>query len=112
MANKLEWNVYVGDFNAKQIKVHNVFNHHRLMQDIEKKIKKIKEYDEFCEALHKDLRYYYWSKCEWEVLISEFVGSKDSKPLKIDVYDQIMLNKDEFFRYVWNTLHPRKKIEE
>ena len=109
--DKLVWNVYVGDFNAKQIKIHNVFNHHGVMEDM-KKIKKIKDYDEFCKKLNSTLMYYYWSKCEWEVLISEFVGKKDSEPKKIDVYDQIMLNKDEFFKYVWNTLHPRKKIEE
>lgn len=36
----------------------------------------------------------------------------DKEHVKIDVYDQIMLHSEDFYKYVWNALHPRKKIEE
>ena len=39
--------------------------------------------------------YYFWSKCEWEVLISPWVGGNDEE-IKVDVAWQIMNNWDVF----------------
>lgn len=108
--NELVWNVYVEDFNGKRIRKFNIFDHGRLMDDFDKNIRKIKTFEEFCEEFERDLRYYYWSKCEWEVILSGFPAHDDFHEEKIDVFDQIMLNKEIFFKYVWNTIHPRKKV--
>lgn len=105
----MEWNVYVGNFNSKTIEVHNVFDHLRFVRDLTKELKKIeksdaseeKKKDDFAEAMRKELMYYYWSKCEWEVIVSHWPHGKDDRDEKIDVYDQVCLNWDKFVDYVW-----------
>lgn len=105
----MEWNVYVGNFNSRKIEVHNVFNHLRFVRDLTKELKKIeksdaseeKKKDDFAEAMRKELMYYYWSKCEWEVIVSHWPQGKDDRDEKIDVYDQVRLNWDKFVDYVW-----------
>ena len=141
--NDLKWMVYIEDFNRRNIREFNVFNHYSLMEDLKKLIRKYPDYKDFCEQFEKDLRYYYWSKCEWETIwirkdnqveitsmfandkwtplvldindelaksLEFFNLTKYGDEMKIDVYDQIMVNKDAFLEYVWNTIHPRKQI--
>ena len=77
--------------------------------------------------------YYFWSKCEWEVVItdwpthitveeieelneelSRYEARWHRKPYslnvglpvqkKVSVYDQVMMNWDIFVEYVWNEL--------
>lgn len=54
--------------------------------------------------------YYFWSKCEWEVLLTSWVhGGRDDAPeLKIDVYYQLKMNWDHFVDYVWQ-FAPKKR---
>lgn len=96
----LEWNVYVDDFNKKEIVVHNIFNHYFFVEDLKKIIKKYTDKKEFSEQVRKILMYYYWSKCEWEIILQGWPCTKDFKEEKIDVYDQIMLNWNRFIDYV------------
>lgn len=98
----LEWNVYVSDFNAKNIKTHNLFNHGGLVEDLKKNLKKNKDDREAFEAqLRRDLMYWYWSKCEWEIILSHWPPRNCADDLKIDVFDQVWLNKQRFLDYVW-----------
>lgn len=106
----LEWNVLVGDFNSGTIKIHNVFDHWSLMEDLGKTMRRLnrnKELSEdekkaqFLEELRRDMMYYYWSKCEWEVIVSHWPQSERCKDEKIDVYDQVRMNWDLFCEYVW-----------
>ena len=96
----LEWYVWVGNFNKKQIERYNVFNHFRFYEDLQKHYRKIKDRDQFLEAVRKDLMYYYWSKAEWEVVIRRWI-QKDEGEIKIDVYEQVMMNWDRFSEYLW-----------
>ena len=98
----LEWNVYIEDFNKREIKVFNVFNHPSFMEDLVKHKKKYKEKEEFLEKVKSSLMYYYWSKCEWEITLHDWPVREDFKYTKIDVYDQIMLNWKQFGNYVWD----------
>lgn len=45
--------------------------------------------------------YYFWSKCEWEIILSDFPPSDRFKKKKVDVYEQVMLNWDKFINYLW-----------
>ena len=56
--------------------------------------------DEFADGLKKYLMYYFWSKCEYEIILSPWTGRADD--IKIDVYDQIMMNFDRLVDYCWN----------
>lgn len=107
----LKWYVYYHSINSQTIKTYNIFNHYGFVQDIEKYFKKYKNKEEFAEKLKSSLMYYFWSKSEWEVLIYPWCGGRDTKEIKIDVYDQVMNNWDIFVDYVWNSkIHrPRKK---
>ena len=98
----LEWNVYVSNFNRKKIEVHNVFEHTRFLEDCKAAARKYsKDKAAFAEAVRKDLMYYYWSKCEWEVIIDHWPPRSDVDCIKVDVYDQVVLNWDRFIDYVW-----------
>lgn len=55
--------------------------------------------DEFADGLKKYLMYYMWSKCEYEIILSPWTGRADD--IKIDIYDQIMMNFGRFVNYVW-----------
>ena len=57
--------------------------------------------------LRREVMYYFWSKYEWEVLISPWVGGNDDEERKVDVAWQIMNNWDVFVDYTWNH---RKKL--
>lgn len=102
----LEWNVFVSNFNSGRIEKHNVFEHCGVTEDLKRIARKFRdgERKEFEEQMRHILRYYYWSKCEWEIVVDHFPPS-DSKdrfrPEKVDVWDQISLNWQSFADYVW-----------
>lgn len=54
--------------------------------------------------------YYMWSKCEYEIILSPWTGRADD--IKIDVYDQIMMNFDKFVDYVWSFKNKNKGEKE
>lgn len=109
----LEWNVYVGDFNSSVIEVYNIFDHWSFYNDcLKNKKKNGKDREAFFEEMRKDLMYYYWSKCEWEIILQHWPTREDFHDLKIDVYDQVRLNWDAFTDYVWAHLGELKKLEE
>ena len=53
------------------------------------------------KQLRSEVMYYFWSKCEWEVLISPWTGDSGNEERKVDVCWQIMNNWDVFVDYVW-----------
>lgn len=95
----MKWNVYYHDINARKIKTYNIFDHGGFRRDVEQDLHRCKVRAEFEKLLKSNLMYYFWSKCEWEILISPWVG--DAETIKVDVYDQVMLNWDEFVDYCW-----------
>ena len=99
--NDLVWNVYISDFNAKNIKQYNIFNHYSFREDC-KKVKKGVPFDKFKEEVKKSLMYFFWSKCEWEIFLEDWPPHESFKKKKIDVYQQVMMNFDLFMAYLWN----------
>ena len=101
----LEWNVFVEDINRREIIEYNIFNHGSFIAGVKNLEKSRPNRKEFEEQLNRLLRYYFWSKCEWEIVLSEWPPPRQKKEYvksrKIDVYDQIKLNWDFFVSYVW-----------
>ena len=106
-----EWNVYIGNFNSSEIECYNIFTHGRFFEDVCKIISKyneansegivntIQSTDEWLsEEIRSSLMYYFWSKCEWEVVITDWPRGEVEK--KIDVYQQVRLNWSRFIRYI------------
>ena len=124
-AEKLTWNVFTNSFNDNAIEVYNVFDHGRFCEDIDKTVKKYKKdlkdetltekskkalLEAFRDRVKKDLMYYFWSKYEWEIGITEpfddHIIKQDCKyPWeKVDVYDQVKMNFDIFFDFIYRNL--------
>lgn len=128
----LEWNVFRYDINARKIETYNVFNHGSFYNDVMKIPRKDKL--EFTEKLRREAQYYFWSKCEMEIVVTswppyideneyqrltkernERIEKRGDTPRvlnvcttvgsKIDIYEQLMLNWDMFVEYTWNTLN-------
>lgn len=100
---KLEWNVFVHDINKRQMKIFNVFTHGRYKQEIIKLLNHRDDYtlEEFKEKVKSSTMYYYWCKCEWEILIAPWVGDFDKESVKMDVYKQLEMNWDHYIKYLW-----------
>ena len=128
---KLEWNVYREDWSKKKIEVFNIFNHSRFYEDVKKALKNFDNKEEFVEEVQKSLMWCYWCKSEYEVVITTWaphitmseldrLNTEREKTLKeynrepyrlyvnpeigekVDIYSQVMLNKDAFFNYLWS----------
>ena len=107
MENHPQWMVLYHNRNAKKIEPHNVLCHGGVREGIVKATKHCKTKEEFAKELRSLLMYYYWSKAEWEIIVGPWCGDKDTKEIKIDVFDQVMYNWELFLEYVWNE---RKRI--
>ena len=99
---ELIWNVYIEDYNSRCIETRNIFDHAGFRDDVKKEAKKCKDdRDSFEQAVKSNLMYYFWSKCEWEIILTGWVRREEFKEEKIDVYDQVMLNWGVFIDYLW-----------
>lgn len=99
----MEWNVYYYDINRKKIDIYNVFEHSGFAKHVKQWLKKCNIKEGFAEKLKQEVKYYFWSKAEWETLISGWPPTKDrEEEVKIDVYQQICLNWDVFVDYLWS----------
>lgn len=123
----MKWNVYRYNFNNKEIEVFNIFDHISFINSVKEILKKYRDKTyqdktEFSEELRKELLYYFWSKCEYEVIITSFpvyinqeelerINNSDRKykiniepdvGVKVDIYSQVMNNFEVFVDYVWN----------
>lgn len=117
----MQWNVYYHDFNRRKITTFNVFDHGRFCADLAKLARQRKKGDdgkthyiskeEFTKGMKSLLMYYYWSKCEWEIVIGPWVGDYEKEAVKIDVYDQLKLNFDIFVDYVWGHISEVRKLD-
>jgi hypothetical protein len=86
----------------------DIFSHSSFTNYVKEHLERCVTKDEFDGCLKRELQYYFWSKCEWEVIISPFVGKADS--VKIDVFDQVMLNWEVFVDYVWS--HKQEDVKD
>lgn len=98
----MRWNVFRIRCGDKGPSCFNIFDHGGFRKDICEITKRCKEKDEFAEEVRKSLMYYFWCKCEYEVLISPWPYNPErDKMTKVDVYWQIRNNWDAFIAYVW-----------
>ena len=95
---KLVWNVLFHDFNRNEIEDYNIFEHPGFYKDLQKFNKEVAGNDEFFKKVLSALRYYFWAKCEYEILVSGLFDDKQS--VKIDIYGQIVGNEIAFKEYL------------
>ena len=137
---KLIWNVF-NERNGEIFPV-NIFEYnYKFLEDLLVAKRKHKDnFEEFAESVRKSLQYYYWSKSEYETIITSWPPYIESEELdrlnkekeeqlakgrpyyrdavnlnveyKIDIYTQVMMNWDRFIDYIWNNKHliTKKKL--
>lgn len=71
------WNVYREDFNSHDINLYNIFNHYGFYRDCVAARKKYKDDKEkFGEEVRNALLYFFWAKCEHEVVITSLIDGE------------------------------------
>lgn len=102
----LSWYAYRQDANSGKIEPWNIFEHGSFHRSIIDYLKRFKDESmgandklAFRNKVNSDLMYYFWSKAEYEIILKNWIG-KDCE-IKIDIYDQVMLNFDKFIDYLW-----------
>ena len=78
---KLVWNAYNYRSVGQGLRVFNIFDHYSFMESVRKLLKKPMSKEEFSEMLRREVLYYYWSKAEWELVITDTQPHIDSKEL-------------------------------
>ena len=98
---KLEWYVIIYDFNKKELEDFNIFNSTKFSEGIKDILENdnYTSFEDFCEKLDKELMYTFWSKAEYEVIISDMF---DTIERKIDVYRQVKSNIEVLAEYILN----------
>ena len=101
----LHWFVYIEDFNRREIGRMDLFDGSYLREECKKALLEADgDKERFGERVRSAIMYRYWSRCEYEIILSGWPPDKTRKfrEEKIDVYDQVMLNWPVFLDYVWN----------
>lgn len=98
----MKWNVFYYDSNKQEVTTFDIFKHGSFRKDVDMLLTNSSSFEEFSEELRKTLMYYFWSKCEYEIIISPWCGGKDTVSKKVDIYSQVMLNFNSFVNYVWH----------
>ena len=86
------FNVINFDINSSKFEAYNVMPYLVSCYKKEKKNKRPVTFDEFKEFIKSKSMYMYWSRCEYEIILSDWSSNNHSK--KIDIYWQIMNNID------------------
>lgn len=102
------WNVIYENINSRSIETFNVFDHGRFVEDIKKHFKTFETKELFADHLRRSVMYYFWSKCEWEVLVTSLCEGRSPVEKKIDVAWQLINNWEVFVDYVWSA-RPQKR---
>lgn len=84
------FNVIWYDFNGKTFKPYNVIPY--FVDEYERAKKKPKTFDEFKEFIKSNSMYMYWSRCQYEMILSDWPSSGVQE--KWDIHKQIMMNLD------------------
>ena len=96
----MEWFVYCYNHAKKCVEPYNVFKHSGFRDDVIADLLSFPDdKDGFEESLRKDIQYYFWSRCEYEILLVSW--PRGDNEVKVDIADQIFMNWDNFVDYVW-----------
>lgn len=108
----MRWNIYYYNVNANRIEIFNIFDHWSFREYTKKAAEQLKTKEEFVEQLIRELRFYFWSKCEWELIVEitednrifliPWCGCRNPEDVKIDVTDNLDLDWKSFAEFHTN----------
>lgn len=98
----MKWSVLYHNVNKRQIESYDIFKNGGFRRAFYNIVQKHEDKALFAEELWHCLMYYFWSKCEYEILIYPWPCSIErDKPRKIDIFSQITSNWAAFVDYTW-----------
>lgn len=94
------WNVFLFGHRTGAIEVFNIFNHSDFKAAIEKLLATdlTNDSEVFTKKVDEILLYYFWSKCNYEIMLTNCYSHSPSR--KVDVYEQISINLTQFINYI------------
>ena len=106
---ELVWNVYHYSQTTRKIEVWNIFHSLKFGERIERLIKKKHEKEAFAEKVKGELMYCFLTKYEYEITVCKYPRPEtDAEDLRVDVFDQVMLNFDAFIDYLYASVYGTK----
>lgn len=102
----MEWFVFRHNINARRIEKFNIFDHAGFSEDFEKLKHKRLDRDRFAKELNSILMYYFCSRYEYEIVVSELTSREERIESKVDIYEQIKMNWDQFLDYATGRASP------
>lgn len=128
--SKLTWKVLYHNINTKEIEYYDIFKGGWLEKVAREIMNTASNFEEWKESFQKKLMYQFWSRAEYEIIVTSWPSSISAEELdrmnqeiknhyktsklininlsvaeKIDIYSQIMANWEPFTYYVWNFIH-------
>lgn len=89
----ISFNVINFEFNSEKFKSYDVMPYLvNCYEEVKHKKESPKSFEEFKEFVKSKSMYKYWSRCEYEIILSDWPNEKKRK--KIDIHEQIMMNID------------------
>ena len=85
-----KFNVIVYNINSKEFEPYNIIPY--LVSRYQKEANKPKTFDEFRDFVKAKSQYQWWSRCEYEIILTDWPCQKIEE--KWDIYDQVMMNLD------------------
>lgn len=111
----MHWTAMCFDINAKEFKPYNVL---RYREDFVKQLKKkVTTKEEFAKKMRSEMMYYYWGKCEAEVVLSKkddriimspWVGPDD---ITLDVTDRADFDWVGFFEKKTSEFYKKDEVK-
>lgn len=93
------FNCIIWNPNARKFEPYDIMP--RLLNNLPKE--KFKTREDLCIWLSTELRYHFWGRCEYEVILTDWPCQKDSE--KIDIYWQAAMNIRNITNILWDYLN-------
>lgn len=129
----LSWNVFWEDFNKREIVYYDIFKSGHWEKKAKELKKEYPEFEDWSKEFKAELMYQYWSRSEYEVIITSWPPYIDIEEIdklqqevenrekvwgskilrinprltttrKIDIFEQLNMNWEVFANYVWNNI--------
>lgn len=100
----VSWKVIIIRGSQDIIKFYNVFHHADFIYDVCRALTERISREQISEKIMRSAQYYFWSKGEWEIIVSNW--PRQDVEEKIDVFDQLEANWDNFIDYIIKNRKP------
>ena len=104
----MKFNVIIQDFNSKEFVSYDIFPY--LTHEYEILKNKPSTYEDFKEFIKAKSMYQWWSRCEYEIILTGWPNTDFHK--KIDIYWQIMMNIDVITELFIKHIQQWKRLKE